>query len=69
MFDHNINCIIKETKFDLNKAANRLKIVNYLLRALEDIDIIIALIKSSKNANDAKKNLIKKYQFTENQAE
>ena len=66
--DHNIDCIVRETKFDLNKATDRLEIVNGLLRALEDIDNIIALIKGSENATVAKENLIKKYQFTENQA-
>ena len=66
--DHNIDCIIRETKFDLDKATNRLEIVNGLLRALEDIDNIIALIKGSENATAAKESLIKKYQFTENQA-
>ncbi len=66
--DHNIDCIIRETKFDLQKAIDRLEIVNGLLRALEDIDNIIALIKGSENATAAKDNLIKKYQFTENQA-
>ena len=66
--DHNIECIKRETKFDLDKAIDRLEVVNGLLRALEDIDNIIALIKSSENATAAKENLIKKYQFTENQA-
>ena len=66
--NHNIKCIINETKFDLDKAIDRLEIVNGLLRALEDIDNIIALIKSSENATAAKEALIKKYQFTENQA-
>ena len=66
--DHNIDCITRETKFDLDKAIDRLEIVNGLLRALEDIDNIIALIKKSENATAAKENLIKKYQFTENQA-
>ena len=66
--DHNIDCIIRETKFDLDKAINRLEIVNGLLRALEDIDNIITLIKNSENATIAKENLIKRYSFTENQA-
>lgn len=66
--DHNIDCITRETKFDLDKAIDRLEIVNGLLRALEDIDNIIALIKGSENAAAAKESLIAKYQFTENQA-
>ena len=66
--DYNINCIIRETKFDLDKAIDRLEIVNGLLRALEDIDNIIALIKKSESAAAAKINLINKYNFTDNQA-
>ena len=66
--DHNIDCIVREIKFDLNKAIDRLEIVNGLLRALEDIDNIIALIKGSENVTVAKEALIAKYQFTENQA-
>ena len=66
--DHNIDCIKRETQFDLDKAIDRLEIVNGLLKALEDIDNIIALIKSSENANAAAENLIKKYNFTLKQA-
>jgi DNA gyrase subunit A len=66
--EHNIECIIKECNFDLTKAKARLEIVNGLLKALEDIDNIIALIKSSENGAAAKENLIAKYNFTENQA-
>ena len=66
--EHNIDCILKETRFDLDKATDRLEIVNGLLKALEDIDNIIALIKSSENATAAAENLIKKYDFTANQA-
>lgn len=66
--EHNIDCIIKETIFDLRKAEARLEIVNGLLKALEDIDNIIALIKKSESAATAKVRLIEKYGFTENQA-
>ena len=66
--DHNIKCIKRETQFDLDKAIDRLEIVNGLLKALEDIDNIIALIKNSENANVAAENLIKKYNFTLKQA-
>lgn len=66
--DHNIDCIIREIKFGLNKVVDRLEIVNGFLRALEDIDNIIALIKGSENPTAVKENLIKIYQFTENQA-
>jgi DNA gyrase subunit A len=66
--NHNVNCITKEAKFDKRKAEDRLEIVNGLLRALEDIDNIIELIKKSASAVQAKDNLIAKYEFTEAQA-
>lgn len=65
---HNTRCIEREARFDLEKALARLEIVNGLLKALEDIDNIITLIKSSENSKDAKIKLIEKYSFTENQA-
>lgn len=66
--DHNIDCLVRETEFDLKKAEARKEIVDGLLRALEDIDNIIKLIKASSSASAAKEALIAKYQFTDNQA-
>lgn len=66
--DHNIECLIKETNFDLQKAKDRLHIVEGLLIALEDIDNVIALIKSSESSSAAKDALIKKYNLSEAQA-
>lgn len=66
--NHNVNCLIKEINFDLDKVKSRLEIVLGLLIALEDIDNIIAMIKSSDNAAAAKLKLIEKYKLTENQA-
>ena len=66
--EHNINCLIKETEFDLHKAEARLEIVNGLLKALENIDNIITFIKKSENSTAAKDGLVKEYKFTEPQA-
>lgn len=66
--EHNKECLIKELNFNLQKAKNRLEVVEGLLKALEDIDNIIALIKNSENSSIAKERLIEKYNFTENQA-
>ena len=66
--EHNIECIVREAKFDLKKAQDRLEIVEGLLKALEDIDNIIALIKKSASAAAAKVELMNKYNFTESQA-
>ena len=65
---HNYDCIKREHEYDLKKAQDRLEIVEGLIKALEDIDNIIALIKKSESSSDAVKNLISKYQFTERQA-
>ena len=65
---HNINCLTKEITFDLKAAGARLEIVEGLLKALEDIDNIIAFIKKSESSTAAKEGLIKEYKFTEPQA-
>ena len=65
---HNYDCIKKEFQHDLEKSKKRLEIVEGLIRALEDIDNIIALIKASASSADAIKNLIAKYSFSEVQA-
>lgn len=66
--DHNIECIKREAQYDCDKAEARLEIVNGLIKALADIDNIIALIKKSESAAAAKTALIERYEFTENQA-
>lgn len=65
---HNYSCIKREYSFDLEKSKKRLEIVEGLVKALENIDNIIALIKKSESSADAIKQLIKTYSFTENQA-
>ena len=65
---HNYDCIKREYQYDLEKAKDRLEIVEGLIRALEDIDNIITLIKASDSAAAAVRNLMNKYKFTERQA-
>ena len=66
--NHNIECLIKECEFDLQKAEARLEIVNGLLKALQDIDTIIAFIKKSASSSAAKDGLVSEFGFTEPQA-
>ena len=66
--EHNTECIKREAEFDLKKCQEKLEVVEGLLKALEDIDNIIALIKKSASAVAAKDELIKQYGFTEPQA-
>ena len=65
---HNLTCLQREFTFDINKAQSRKEIVDGLLKALEDIDNIINLIKKSESSVKAKEQLINVYKFTENQA-
>lgn len=67
--NHNYECIQREYSFDLEKSQKRLEIVLGLIKALEDIDNIIALIKKSENSKVAADNLIKTYDFTKVQAQ
>lgn len=66
--DHNINCLKREYKFDLDKAISRLEVVSGLIEALSSIDSIIALIKQSKSSEVAKQALIDTFNFTAVQA-
>lgn len=65
---HNYECVKREFQFDLEKSQKRKEIVDGLLKALENIDNIIALIKKSDDSSSAQKNLIIQYNFTESQA-
>lgn len=66
--EHNIQCIIREAEFDLAKAKARLNIVEGLLIALEDIDNVINMIKTSEGVADAKEKLMAAYKLNEAQA-
>ena len=66
--NHNVDCITREAQFDIDKTNSKLEITNGLLKALEDIDNIISLIKASDSAAAAKTALMEKYSFTEPQA-
>ena len=57
--------IIKRTRFDLGEAEARAHILEGLKKALENIEEVIDLIKSSGNPEEAKTKLITKFSFTE----
>lgn len=65
---HNLDCIKRETEFDLQKAKDRSIIVEGLIKAIAHIDDIIALIKSSKDSADAQMKLISTFGFKAVQA-
>ena len=65
---HQIEVVTRRTEFDLEKAKNRLHIVEGLLIALADIDEVVATIKASKSTEEAVNQLITKFILTEIQA-
>ena len=66
--DHRHDVVVRRTKFELKKAEDRCHILEGLIIASDNIDDVIALIKASKNAEDARNNLIKKFKLSEAQA-
>ena len=65
---HRHEVILRRTKFDLEKAQKRAHILEGLLKALDVIDQIINIIRSSKNVDDAKSELMATFDFSEAQA-
>jgi len=65
---HREEVIRRRTEYDLNKAKARAHILEGLVKALNVIDQVIATIKKSKDKEEAKQNLMKKFKFTEIQA-
>lgn len=66
---HRKEVVRRRTEFDLKKAKEREHILLGLKKALDHIDEIIATIKKSKDVNEARANLIKKFGFSELQAQ
>ena len=66
--DHQEDVLVRKTKFEAKKIADRIHILDGLLIALEDIDNVISLIKSSESAAAAKEMLMAAYSLTEVQA-
>lgn len=66
--DHRTEVITRRIKYDLKKAKERAHILEGLHKCLGKIDAVIKTIKASKDKEDAKKNLMKKFKLTEIQA-
>ena len=66
--DHRHEVIVRRTKFDLEKARKRAHILEGLLKALDVIDEIIRIIRASKSVDDARAELMARFDFTEVQA-
>lgn len=67
--EHQKDVVTRRTRYDLEKAEERLHIIEGLLKALDNIDEVIAIIKASANVNEARVNLIARFAFSEKQAQ
>ncbi len=67
--DHQKEVVTRRTQYDLNKAQERAHILEGLLIALDHIDEVIKIIRSSANTQEAKNNLIVRFSLSEAQAQ
>jgi DNA gyrase subunit A len=66
--EHRHEVVVRRTKYLLNKAEERAHILEGLIIASDNIDEVIRLIRSSKNADEARERLIEAFKLTEIQA-
>ena len=66
---HQEKVVTRRTKYDLNKAEERAHILQGLLIALDNIDEVIKIIRGSKNVQEAKAELISRFDLSEVQAQ
>ena len=66
---HQEDVVTRRTKFDLNKAEERAHILQGLLIALDHIDEVISIIRSSENVQAAKEELMRRFELDDVQAQ
>ena len=66
--EHRHEVVVRRTEFELKKAEDRAHILEGLIIASDNIDEVIALIRSSNNAEEARQKLIDRFELTEVQA-
>lgn len=66
---HQEEVVTRRTRYDLNKAEERAHILKGLLIALDNIDEVISIIRSSRSGNIAKERLIERFALTDVQAQ
>ncbi|EKO39520.1 MAG: DNA gyrase, A subunit [Solidesulfovibrio magneticus str. Maddingley MBC34] len=66
---HRRDVILRRTKFDLRKSEERAHILEGLRIALDNIDEVVAIIRASKNAVEARERLMERFGLSERQAQ
>jgi DNA gyrase subunit A len=66
--EHRHDVVVRRTKYELRKAEERAHVLQGLIVASDNIDEVIAIIRASVNPEEAKNNLILKFELSEIQA-
>ena len=66
--EHRHDVVVRRTKFELKKAEERAHILEGLIIASDNIDEVISIIRGSKNPEEARENLIKRFELSDIQA-
>ncbi|WP_299710938.1 DNA gyrase subunit A [uncultured Tenacibaculum sp.] len=66
--DHRHEVVVRRTQYELKKAEARAHILEGLIIASDNIDEVIAIIRGSANADEARESLIKRFELSEIQA-
>lgn len=66
---HQEDVVTRRTKYDLNKARERAHILEGLLKALDNIDEVIRIIRNSRNVQAAKEELMNRFELSDVQAQ
>jgi DNA gyrase subunit A len=67
--NHQKDVVTRRTRYELKKAEDRAHILEGLIKALDHIDEVINIIRSSSSTNEAKERLIERFTFTDIQAQ
>jgi len=67
--EHRKEIVVRRTRYELRKAEERAHILEGLVKALDHLDAVIALIRGSKTPPEAKEGLVSQFAFTEVQAQ
>ena len=67
--EHQEDVVTRRTRYDLNKAQERAHILEGLLKALDNIDEVIRIIRNSRNVQTAKAELMNRFELTDVQAQ
>ena len=66
--EHRHDVVVRRTKFELKKAEERAHILEGLIIASDNIDEVISIIRGSKNPEEARENLVKRFELSDIQA-